>query len=79
MSCDSAVLQLAYRAKQDCPGHQNPLMILKAFDDKRLCPVAHLEEYLNHTSYQRNCDSLLLTTTVPFDAAAKSTIKRWII
>jgi hypothetical protein len=52
---------------------------LKAYVDKRLCPVALLDEYLLRTSYGRRKDALFLTTTPPFGAAAKGTIKRWIL
>jgi hypothetical protein len=78
-SRDSAVFQPSFGAKQDRPGHQNPLVVLRSFGDKRLCPVALLEEYLNRTSYQGRCDSLFLTTTVPYGPAAKGTIKRWVL
>jgi len=78
-SRDSAVFQLAFGAKQDRPGHSNPLVVLRAFTDKRLCPVALLDEYLTRTSYQGRCDSLFLTTTVPYGPAAKGTIKRWVL
>jgi hypothetical protein len=44
-SLDSVVFQPSFRAKQDRPGHQNPLVILKAYIDK-LCPVALLDKYL---------------------------------
>ena len=78
-SADSAVLQPVFGAKQDRPGHQNPLVVLRAFGDKRLCPVAHLEEYLLCTAYRNRNEALFLTTTVPYGAAAKGTIKRWIL
>ena len=42
VSAGSAIFQPAFGAKQDRPGHQNPLVVLRAYDDTRLCPVAHL-------------------------------------
>jgi hypothetical protein len=78
-SPDSAVFQPSFGAKQDRPGHQNPLIVLKAYHDKRLCPVALLDEYMLRTQRPGRSPSLFLTTTPPFGAAAKGTIKRWIL
>jgi hypothetical protein len=75
----AAVFQPAFGAKQDRPGHQNPVLVLKSYHDKRLCPVALLSEYLDRTNYKNRDDHLFLTTIPPFTKAAKATIKRWII
>jgi hypothetical protein len=79
VSAGSAVFQPAFGAKQDRPGHQNPLVVLRAYDDTRLCPVAHLNEYLRRTRRLDRPDTLFLTTTLPPRSAAKGTIKRWIL
>ena len=79
LSADSAVFQPAFGAKQDRPSHQNPLVVLRSYADVRLCPVASLREYLSRTDYRGRGESLFLTTTPPFGAAAKGTIKRWIL
>jgi hypothetical protein len=79
VSPDSAVFQPAFGAKQDRPGHQNPLVVLRAYDDTRLCPVAHLKDYLRRTSGTNRPEALFLTTTLPQKSAAKSTIKTWIL
>lgn len=75
----SAVLQPAFGAKQDRPGHQSPVLILRAYSDKRLCPVATLSEYLSRTRHPNRDDNLFLSTIPPYKAAAKATIKRWIL
>ena len=79
ISATSAVFQPAFGAKQDRPGHQNPLVVLRAYDDTRLCPVAHLNEYLRRTRSDIRPEALFLTTTLPQKSAAKATIKRWIL
>jgi hypothetical protein len=78
-SAHTAVFQPAFGAKQDRPGHQNPLIVLRAYDDTRLCPVAHLNEYLRRTRFNGRPETLFLTTTLPQTSAAKATIKRWIL
>ena len=76
----SAVFQPAFGAKQDRPGHQNPLIVLKKYDtDLRLCPVAHLDEYLVRSASPDRPTNLFLTTVLPQKIAARNTIKRWII
>jgi hypothetical protein len=45
-----SVFQPILGVKQDRLGHQNPLVVLKRYEtDLRLCPVAHLDEYLVRT------------------------------
>ena len=75
----SAVFQPAFGAKQDRPGHQNPVLVLRSYTDKKLCPVATLMEYLDRTRYPNRDDNLLLSTIPPYKAAAKATIKRWVL
>lgn len=75
----SAVFQTAFGSKQDRPGHANPVLVLKAFHDKRLCPVAALSEYLIRTQYPNRDDALFLSTLPPYKQAAKATIKRWVV
>jgi hypothetical protein len=76
----SAVFQPAFGAKQDRPGHQNPLIVLKRYEaDLRLCPVAHLDEYLLRTASDNRPQNLFLTTVVPQRIAARNTIKRWVV
>ena len=71
ISAHTAVFQPAFGAKQDRPGHQTPLIVLRAYDDTRLCPVAHLNEYLRRTRFNGRPESLFLTTTLPQKSAAK--------
>jgi hypothetical protein len=76
----SAVFQPIFGAKQDRPGHQNPLVVLKRYEtDLRLCPVAHLDEYLSRTESEHRPTNLFLTTVLPQTIAARNTIKRWIV
>ena len=78
-SASSAIFQPAFGAKQDRPGHQNPVITLRAYHDIRLCPVATLGEYLSRTDYSNRDESLFLTSTTPHHRAAKATVKRWIL
>ena len=78
-TASAAVFQPAFGAKQDRPGHQNPVIVLRAYADNRLCPIATLDEYLSRTNYANRDEALFLTSTSPFHPAAKATIKRWIL
>ena len=69
----------AFGTKQDRPGHQNPVLVLHAYSDVSLCPIANLKEYLSRTNYQNRDDSLFLTATTPHHKAAKAIVKRWIL
>jgi hypothetical protein len=72
----TAVFQPVFGAKPDRPGHQNPLIALKKYNtDLRLCPLAHLDEYLTRTASQDRPPNLLLTTVLPQRVAARNTIK----
>jgi hypothetical protein len=79
-TAQAAVFQPIFGAKQDRPGHQNPLVVLKRYEtDLRLCPVAHLDNYLTCTESADRPPNLFLTTVLPQGIAARNTIKRWII
>jgi hypothetical protein len=76
----TAVFQPVFGAKQDRPGHQNPLVVLKQYElDLRLCPLALLDEYLTRTAFANRPTNLFLTTVLPQGIAARGTIKRWIV
>jgi hypothetical protein len=76
----TAVFQPAFGAKQDRPGHQNPLVVLKRYEtDLRLCLIAHLDEYLSCTASVNRPTNLLLTTVLPQRITARNTIRRWVV
>jgi hypothetical protein len=79
MTRHAAVFQPAFGAKQDRPGHQSPVVVLRAHSDKSLCPVSHLTEYLSRTNYKNRDEALFLTIIPPHKTAAKATIKRWVL
>lgn len=48
------------------------------YEDKKLCMVTCLNDYLNRTAKHRNSDYLLLCFKKPYGAASKDTLSRWL-
>jgi integrase len=57
--------------------HQEEVHI-KAYKDKRLCPVWYTRKYLERTNDVRKKYNMFLITQKPFRPAAKGTIAKWI-
>ena len=72
-----------FGAKQDRPGHVNPPIVLRAYEDKRLCPVAHIKAYIKITEKKRrgkqNGSHFFLTKVFPFGPAKLFTLRSWIV
>ena len=68
------------KLKQTKPGrHLEPLDLIAYHNDKKLCVVEHLKEYLQRTKQLRKGHSqLLLSYVKPFHPVSKDTISRWI-
>ena len=73
---------LADLTKTSRPGKHRSLFYPALKQDKLLCPVNTLNEYLSHTRKNRlsggSQSRLFLTVVKPFKPAHKSTIARWI-
>ena len=73
----------AFGAKQERQTHSvPPITFTQNVESSRLCPVAHLVEYMRRTSVERLKDTshkLFRTTVHSFRPAAKSTIAKWLV
>lgn len=61
--------------------HQEPIEFLKFTDNKKLCIIDIIEEYLRRTKdfrTQENGTKLLLSYQAPHKPVSKDTVKRWI-
>ena len=67
------------KLKQSKPGkHLEPIELLAFKEDKKLCVVEHLTEYLSRTKPLRKEHSqLLLTYIKPHDPVSRDTVSRW--
>lgn len=67
------------KLKQSKPGkHPEPIELLAFKEDKKLCVVEHLTEYLSRTKPLRKEHSqLLLTYIKPHDPILRDTVSRW--
>ena len=80
ISTTAAVLQPQWGAKKDRFGHQKGAIILRKELDERLCPVAHIKEYIQRIQPdQGQPPALFVTTTDPHRPAASGTIRRWVV
>ena len=71
--------QLVEHLKQSRPGVKNPLVKLKAFEDKALCVVSTLQEYLTRTQTLRGSESqLFISYRKPFKKVSRDTVSRWV-
>ena len=75
---------VAFGAKQERPNHSVPPIVFeKNLECPRLCPILHLEDYLQRTDADRSGSSgaskLWWTTVPPFRPVAKATIARWLV
>lgn len=76
----TAVFQLKFGLKQARPNHTSPVIKLLATDEEpHLCPVAHIRRYIADTAELRSSSRLFVTTTPPHGAAAKATLRTWLI
>lgn len=68
------------KLKQTKPGrHLAPIDLFVFKDDKKLCVVEYLREYLKRTEqYRKEHSQLLLSYGKPFHPVSKETISRWV-
>ena len=72
-------LQIDDHLKQSIPGVKNPLVELRPFEDKSVCVVTTLKEYLTRTQSLRGSESqLFISHTRPFKRVSRETISRWV-
>ena len=68
------------KLKQSRPRHHlEPIELVEFVDDRKLCVVRHLQEYLKRSQNVRGSNSqLLLSYVKPFEPVTKATISRWV-
>ena len=69
------------KLKQTKPGRDlKPIELLAFPEDKELCVVQHLREYIHRTDPLRKADhsQLLLSYVKPFKPVARNTVSRWV-
>jgi len=66
--------------KQSRPGvHLKPIELLPFSQNRKLCVVSHLKEYVKVTEdLRRNNKRLFLTLLKPYNSVSKDTIARWV-
>lgn len=70
--------QIVAHLKQSTPGVKNPLVELRPFEDKTLCVVTTLKEYLTRTqSLQGSESQLFISYNRPFRRVSRETISPW--
>ena len=71
--------QIVDHLKQSKAGVKNPLVELRPFEDKSLCVVTTLKEYLTRTQSLRGSeDQLFISFTRYFRSVSRETISRWV-
>ena len=73
-------ITIQQKLKQTKPGHHlNPIELVEFVEDRKLCIVTHLKEYLCKTQKIRDTHTqLLLSYVKPFKPVNKETISRWV-
>ena len=77
---DKVSLTVAVPSKTQRTGEPLRRVEYAAFENKKLCPVAHIEEYLTRTATWRSSSGsqLLLSFRRPHRPVATSTVARWL-
>lgn len=74
------VFTIGEKLKHTRPGtHQKPIEFM-SYEDKDLCVVQHLDEYISRTTLMRENSSsqLLISFIKPYKPVSKDTVARWI-
>lgn len=74
---DQVIFQCAFGLKQARPGHSSPVIRLHKAPDEELCPVQHVQAYLQRTEALHSSDALFIITVPPHGAAARVTLWQW--
>jgi len=79
LSADKVVIEVPHLLKTTRPGHrQDPLVFESYKDNKNICIVQCMREYVSRTEKLRTTKKLLISTIKPYGAASKQTVSRWI-
>ena len=65
--------------KQGRPGYKPKLLTITSFQDKNICLVQHLQEYLSRTAELRgNIRQVFVTTRKPYKPVSRDTVSCWV-
>ena len=65
--------------KHNSAKHKDNHIIIPYFtDNKKICPVSCLKQYIKRTKRERNSSQLFISLQAPYNKVSKSTISRWI-
>ena len=78
-SQDKIVFQLKFGLKQNRPGHSSPVVAFSRKQDPALCAFIHVTSYIDRVEDIRSTTTLFVTSTPPHQAAAKHTIRSWVV
>ena len=63
--------------KTSKPGQHLVEVVFHAYEDKKLCPVVYLREYIKRTKSIRKSNQLLIQISKPHAGISRSTLRRW--
>ena len=75
---DKCVIVYSSLLKQTRVGHHLSPLSLERFEEKRLCIVSHLTEYIRRTQALRQGSELFISFTKPHKHISRDTLSRWI-
>lgn len=77
LSDSSITLQCRFSLKQAQRGHCSPPIRFVLALDESLCPVRHIQTYLETTAALTSSEALFVTATLPHGPAARVTLCQW--
>ena len=78
-SQDRIVFQLKFGLKQDRPGHSSPVIAFSRKQEPALCAFVHVTSYIDRVEGIRSSSALFVASTPPHQAAAKHTVRAWVV
>lgn len=79
LSMNKAVFRIDSLLKHNAPSHSLSVVTLHSFhEDRRICVLTCLKEYLNRTRGLRISNKLFISTQSPHSGVSKDTLSRWI-
>ena len=76
---DRIVFHIRDKLKTTRPGkHIAPIEILPYPADGKLCPAAHIREYISQTQSLRQHQQILVSYQKPHKAVSNATVGRWV-
>ena len=77
ISSNKIIFHISTLLKTSKPGHHLSQVCFHSYEDKKLCPVIYLKEYIKRTKQIRQSDQLLIKMSKPHDGISRATLRRW--